>query len=63
LTHRRNELFGVVNGIDYSIWNPEIDKLIPANFSPTDLEGKAACKKALQKENNLPQSRRRRWWE
>ena len=55
LTQRRNELFGVVNGVDYSVWNPETDKLLAAQFSAGDLSGKAKCKKALQKENNLPQ--------
>ena len=55
LTHRCNELFGVVNGIDYSVWNPEIDDHLPAKFSAEDLSGKAKCKKALQKENGLPE--------
>ncbi len=55
LTSRRNELFGVVNGIDYSVWNPETDEMLPARYTVDDLSGKAECKKALQKENNLPQ--------
>ncbi len=55
LTHRKNELFGVVNGIDYSVWNPESDEFLAAKYSAEDLSGKAKCKKALQKENNLPQ--------
>ena len=39
---------GVLNGIDYDIWNPEVDTLIPANFGPQTLEGKYACKDALR---------------
>ena len=53
LTQRRNELFGVVNGIDYRIWNPAIDPHIATQYSPDDLSGKADCKRALQSESNL----------
>jgi len=52
---RARDLFGILNGIDYSVWNPEIDELIPARYSADDLSGKAACKKELQRINNLPQ--------
>jgi starch synthase len=53
LTQRRNELFGVVNGVDYSVWNPEVDELLPAHYSPRDLSGKAKCKETLQAEQKL----------
>jgi len=54
LTQRRDVLFGVVNGVDYNVWNPAVDELIPANFSPEDLKGKTTCKAALQMEQGLP---------
>ena len=54
LTARRESLFGVVNGVDYSVWNPAVDSLIPAKFSPEDLSGKARCKAQLQREQKLP---------
>jgi starch synthase len=54
LTQRRDSLFGVVNGVDYGVWNPEVDALIPAKYSARDLSGKAQCKAHLQQEQKLP---------
>ncbi|MBI4115752.1 MAG: glycogen synthase GlgA [Candidatus Omnitrophica bacterium] len=53
LQTRRNDLVGIVNGIDLEEWNPEKDPDIAANFSARKLEGKAACKATLQKENRF----------
>jgi starch synthase len=39
---------GVVNGIDYSFWNPEIDPLIPVHYSADSIDGKYANKRALR---------------
>ncbi len=47
LQKRKSELVGIVNGIDYNIWNPEIDMLITARYSPKDLEKKYENKSAL----------------
>lgn len=55
LTARKDFLTGILNGIDYSVWNPETDNLIPAQFSPANMDGKKVCKKELQKKNNLPE--------
>ena len=44
---------GIMNGVDYSTWNPVSDKLITANYSAKDLSGKAQCKQALQKNLGL----------
>jgi starch synthase len=44
---RAAQLRGILNGIDYEDWNPATDKLIAVNFTPENLEGKKACKKAL----------------
>jgi len=53
LAERSADLHGVVNGIDYDLWNPAADAALPAPFSRKDLTGKAACKAALQKEMGL----------
>lgn len=53
LQTRREDLIGIVNGIDPKEWNPEKDADIPAHFSLKRIEGKAKCKEALQKENHL----------
>lgn len=47
---RENDVFGVINGIDYDEWDPFKDMLIPEKFSSGDLHGKAGCKKRLIKE-------------
>jgi starch synthase len=54
LRYRSDVLYGIVNGIDYGVWNPASDPHIPSNYSPEDIKGKATCKKALQEELGLP---------
>jgi starch synthase len=44
----RMKFRGVLNGIDYDVWNPEIDRLIPHHYSAGDLAGKYADKAALR---------------
>lgn len=55
LRHRRADLYGVLNGMDYDLWNPETDQLLPNQFSHEDLRGKAEVKRALQQEAGLPE--------
>lgn len=40
---------GVLNGIDYDVWNPEIDPLIAQSYSATAIEGKYVNKHALRR--------------
>ena len=40
LQARAGALTGILNGVDYSEWNPATDPLIPANYSASDLAGK-----------------------
>ena len=55
LRTRSVHLTGILNGIDYTVWNPETDSLIPAKFGPGKMAGKARCKKALQAKCGLPE--------
>lgn len=55
LQQRREVLSGIVNGVDYSVWNPEHDSHLARTYNETNWqEGKAACKAALQNEFGLP---------
>jgi starch synthase len=47
LRQRADRLTGIVNGVDYGEWSPELDTFIPANYSATDLSGKLENKRAL----------------
>ena len=48
------KLTGITNGIDVNTFNPETDPALPAHYNAdTFLEGKAACKAALQEEVGL----------
>jgi len=54
LRYRSADYSGILNGIDYNVWNPEKDKYIPQLYSSKNMEGKAKAKEALQKEFGLP---------
>ena len=42
LRQRSASVLGIVNGVDYSVWNPEVDPYLPRNYSVEDVaEGKA----------------------
>jgi starch synthase len=54
LRSRASKLSGILNGVDYSEWNPETDPHLKANYAVNDLSGKAECKRALLAEMGLP---------
>jgi len=54
LAKRKADLFGILNGLDYSIWNPQTDKLIAKNYSIKNIKDKAKNKERLQKHCGLP---------
>jgi starch synthase len=53
LRHRREHLLGILNGVDYSLWEPSQDPHIPAHYSPRKMAGKKGCKEALIQEMGL----------
>ena len=49
------KLTGITNGIDTDVFNPDTDPALPAHYNADNfVDGKAACKAALQEEVGLP---------
>jgi starch synthase len=57
LQHRREDLTGIINGVDYDQWDPLTDKYLgPNRYSAVNFAwGKAACKADLQQRLGLPE--------
>ncbi|MFH1089941.1 MAG: glycogen synthase GlgA [Pseudomonadota bacterium] len=53
VSHR---LHGLLNGVDYQVWNPRTDKHLAAHYSPEDLSGKTICKQELLMKMGLERS-------
>jgi starch synthase len=56
LNYRRNELYGIVNGIDYDEYNPATDPYLERNYDSTTIKRRADNKLALQRKSGLPQN-------
>jgi starch synthase len=56
LNYRRNELYGIVNGIDYDEYNPATDPYLERNYDSTTIGRRADNKLALQRKSGLPQN-------
>jgi len=54
LKKRKDILFGIVNGIDYTAWDPSVDPLIPHRYDQRSLDLKLENKRALLQEMGLP---------
>jgi len=54
LQTRKQDVFGILNGVDYDEWHPETDKFLPYKFSAKDLSGKTKNKKFLMEHFHLP---------
>jgi len=57
LLKRKDSLFGILNGLDYSIWNPKTDKFIAQRYSLEKPEAKLKNKTELQRICKLPQKK------
>lgn len=54
LNERRSKLFGILNGIDTALYNPETDPNIKFNYNIKTLDSKAKNKSSLRQKFNLP---------
>lgn len=50
LNMNKHKLEGILNGIDYSIFNPETDKQLAANYNKEDFSNKEKCKQDVLKD-------------
>lgn len=48
LRARASSLSGILNGVDYQVWNPAADVLLSTHYDVDTLASKAAAKRALQ---------------
>jgi starch synthase len=53
LKNRSVDLYGILNGVDYSEWDPASDLHISAQYSLGNMKGKGICKTALVRELGL----------
>jgi starch synthase len=53
---RQRHLKGILNGVDYEVWNPSADTALASRYDAERLQGKAECKHALQREMGLEQN-------
>jgi len=57
LRERGNDLVGIVNGVDYQVWNPATDKFLPKTYDVTSWQaGKRACKQQLRQQLGLAET-------
>lgn len=54
LQRRRDDLLGILNGIDTDRWNPAADAFVASHFSRADLSGKQGAREQLLEELQLP---------
>ncbi len=57
LSSRSHKLTGILNGVDYNVWDPGVDRFIPCNYGPDSLDGKWQCRKELLEELGLPEGK------
>jgi starch synthase len=54
LAARGTSLLGILNGVDYGVWNPATDASLAARYDAEDVTNKTRCRGALQRELGLP---------
>jgi starch synthase len=53
IRQRKDDLYGIVNGVDTNVWNPSKDKKITSTYTAQTIDKKAKNKAALQKRMGL----------
>jgi starch synthase len=55
LRARADRLIGIVNGVDYGVWDPSVDEYLTMKYTVENWrEGKGVCKRQLQESIGLP---------
>jgi hypothetical protein len=55
LRHRHFDVHGILNGLDYEVWNPATDRHLAATFDAGSLDRRLPNKRALQARVGLPE--------
>ena len=55
LRHRHYDLHGILNGLDYELWNPATDPHLASHYDAVTIENRIHNKRALQARAALPQ--------
>jgi starch synthase len=50
---RADDIVGLLNGVDNTVWNPSLDALIPSRYSAVNMAGKAVCRAELLKKSGF----------
>src|SRR6266403_1635709 len=53
LRENAHRLSAILDGVDYTRWNPASDRLLPVRYDARRLRGKEVCREALLKQMNL----------
>jgi starch synthase len=56
LRYRHFDVHGILNGLDYEVWDPSADRHLAQPFDTASLDGRAANKRALQQRLGLPEA-------
>lgn len=59
IKERADTLFGILNGIDYDLWNPANGKGLPTPYTPRSLRRKQKASEALRRWAKLPSPKKR----
>ena len=57
LRFRHNDVHGILNGVDYDVWNPQTDKNLARHFDSEHLDDRIENKRALQQKLGLATTR------